>query len=419
MALLGDFNVNLLDYSKHSDISEYYDNLSSSGFRPLILQPTRVTSKSSTLIDNIFINNLTCFSNGGNIVTSISDHYMQFCKLDIFDIDDDKFKVHKSIRNWRIFNKREFSEELSKIDWDNILSAQLDTNQACNKFFNIITRLLDEMAPFRKMTKKEISLKQHPWISHGIVTSMKKRDKLYKEFLLEKNFTVRDEIHTTHKQYRSMIISLIQKSKRKYYFDFSQNTATTYSDHIQRIKIKPRYRWKLKNANWEGFTTMIDNKLKGGKDFRQKNVDKLERILRETMTKAANKHIGRKKVDTTKKAITSPEIKTAIKERNELSKTLPQNRQKWKDACKKVNTLIEEKKSKDWMEFVDTLDRTTDPRKIWSTIQAIDGRTAQRDTNVLEIDGDCYIIDADKFPKTYKRFSQIPTRKEDRKFRKN
>ena len=229
VALLGDFNVNLLDYSKHSDISEYYDNLSSSGFRPLVLQPTRVTSKSSTLIDNIFINDLTCFSNGGNIVTSISDHYMQFCKLDIFDTDDDKFKDRKSIRNWRVFNKREFSDELSKIDWDSILNTQLDTNQASNKFFNVITKLLDEMAPLRKLTKKEISLKQHPWISNGIITSMNKRNKLYKAFLLEKNCTERDQIHTTYKKYRNMIISLIRKSKRKYYSDF-------FTEHNSNIK---------------------------------------------------------------------------------------------------------------------------------------------------------------------------------------
>ena len=132
VALLGDFNINLLDYSKHTDISEYYDNLSSSGFRPLVLQPTRVTSKSSTLIDNIFINDLTCHSNGGNIVTSISDHYMQFCKLDIFETDYDQYKNRKSIRNSRIFNKREFNDELSNIDWDNLLTPQMDTNQASN-----------------------------------------------------------------------------------------------------------------------------------------------------------------------------------------------------------------------------------------------------------------------------------------------
>ena len=64
VALIGDFKINLLDYTKHSAISNYYDKISSSGFRSLILQPTRVTSRSSTLIENIFIRDLTSFSNG-------------------------------------------------------------------------------------------------------------------------------------------------------------------------------------------------------------------------------------------------------------------------------------------------------------------------------------------------------------------
>ena len=85
--LLGDFNINLLDYSKHSSVSNFYDSISSYGFRLLILQPTLITSRSATLIDNIFTNQLACPSNGGNIITSISDHLMQFTFLDLLDKD--------------------------------------------------------------------------------------------------------------------------------------------------------------------------------------------------------------------------------------------------------------------------------------------------------------------------------------------
>ena len=82
--LLGDWNANLLDYENHKDTEDFYEILSSYSFQPLILQPTRVNRGSATLIDNIFINDLTISSNGGNIVTSISDHFPQFCSLNIF-----------------------------------------------------------------------------------------------------------------------------------------------------------------------------------------------------------------------------------------------------------------------------------------------------------------------------------------------
>ena len=52
--LMGDFNVNLLALDEHKDTEKFYDIMSSLSFQPLILQPTRVTSASSTLIDNIF-----------------------------------------------------------------------------------------------------------------------------------------------------------------------------------------------------------------------------------------------------------------------------------------------------------------------------------------------------------------------------
>ena len=54
--ILGDFNVNLLNYNDHNQTNEFLDSLASNSFIPLILQPTRITSHSNTLIENIFSN---------------------------------------------------------------------------------------------------------------------------------------------------------------------------------------------------------------------------------------------------------------------------------------------------------------------------------------------------------------------------
>ena len=51
--LLWDFNINLLS-ANDSDISgEFLDIICSSYFKPLISKPTRVTTNTATLIDNI------------------------------------------------------------------------------------------------------------------------------------------------------------------------------------------------------------------------------------------------------------------------------------------------------------------------------------------------------------------------------
>ena len=55
--LMVDCNIDLLKI-EYNNIAKFYDQLSSFGFRPLILQPTRITGSSATLIDNIFTNNI-------------------------------------------------------------------------------------------------------------------------------------------------------------------------------------------------------------------------------------------------------------------------------------------------------------------------------------------------------------------------
>jgi hypothetical protein len=53
--LMGDFNMNLLNYQSHNQTNEFLDIMYSNMFFPLITRPTRITSHTATLIDNIFI----------------------------------------------------------------------------------------------------------------------------------------------------------------------------------------------------------------------------------------------------------------------------------------------------------------------------------------------------------------------------
>ena len=53
--LMGDSNLNLLNYDNHN-CQEFLNQMLSKSFIPLIRKPTRITDISSTLIDNIFVN---------------------------------------------------------------------------------------------------------------------------------------------------------------------------------------------------------------------------------------------------------------------------------------------------------------------------------------------------------------------------
>ena len=67
--LLGDFNNNLMNCNVHNPTNEFLDSLASNSFLPYILQPTRMTSHSKTLIDNIFTNIILPDSISGNLST--------------------------------------------------------------------------------------------------------------------------------------------------------------------------------------------------------------------------------------------------------------------------------------------------------------------------------------------------------------
>ena len=140
--LAGDFNIDLIKYGQTTCVDTFYDLISTHGFRPLILQSTRVGSKSATLIDNISINDISCFSTGGNITHSISEHFLQFSQIDIFEKINISKKSVKYARNWRFFNANEFKEELSKQNWTEIYNPMMDTNQCIKKSSSNINKIM-------------------------------------------------------------------------------------------------------------------------------------------------------------------------------------------------------------------------------------------------------------------------------------
>ena len=102
---IGDFNVNLFNYNEHNQTNEFLDSLTSNSLIPLILQPTRTTSHSNTLIDNIFANGIDPDILSGNLTATISDHLPQFAIVpNMFDnILGNKSNIHE--RDWSKFDQ--------------------------------------------------------------------------------------------------------------------------------------------------------------------------------------------------------------------------------------------------------------------------------------------------------------------------
>ncbi len=224
IAPLGDFNIDMLKFDNDANTGNFIDLLSSEGFRPLILQPTRVTSDSATLIDNIFIHDLEAFSTGGNITSSISDHFPQFCILNIFD-KKHKNKSVKYGRSFKNFSHDEFEKELQIIDWSTILDDD-NCDASFTTFFKTIENLLDEMAPIRKLTKKETNLLTRPWITNGILKSIRDRDQIHRNYMKEKDEQTKQNLFQSYKTKRNLIKIILRQSKRDYYVQFFEENRS-------------------------------------------------------------------------------------------------------------------------------------------------------------------------------------------------
>ena len=84
--------------------------------------------------------------------------------------------------------------------------------------------------------------------------------------------------------------------------------------------------------------------------------------------------------------------------------------------------MISNRKKELWTEYVDSITATTDSTKIWKTVKSIDGRRPpSKDNEVLQVGEKTYVTDKDKaeqFAKTYKGFSKLPVKREDRILRR-
>ena len=233
--LMGDFNVDLLKSNTNTESNEFYNNLTAHFFTPYVLQPTRLHSKS--LIDNIFFNSLEYQSLSGNLLIEISDHLIQFLILEGFVKEKSIAETNLYKRDFSYFNEREFEDDVYKFNWDRICNLKSkDPNLSCSNFFNNITYLLDEFAPYRKVSKKEYQLMLKPWISNEILQKCKKRDAILKSISKEKDSTKIKNLRNEYKKLRNEITKDKRDSKKSYYLSYFEKNKQKSSDIWKGIR---------------------------------------------------------------------------------------------------------------------------------------------------------------------------------------
>ena len=254
VVIMGDFNIDLLKCDSSSYSHNFISSLQSCYLIPTIDKPTRVRSSSATLIDNIFINNPEQVVTCGNIVSDISDHFSQFCVLKSVK---DKVEVNKfKVRNFSRFSADCFNTEVSQVDWQAIVEKNsCDVNNLFSSFYNKSNKLVNKHAPMKIISYRKAKQLSKPWITQGLRTSIKIKNKLYASGDVSK-----------YKTYRNKICSLTRISKQQYYFNF-------FDSNLANMK-----------KTWEGINSILARKSKRSKTITSiKDPSDSEKVTRDPL----------------------------------------------------------------------------------------------------------------------------------------
>ena len=181
--ILGDMNYNLINIDKHNETADYYNNLMSESFKPLIWKPTRITETNCSLIDHIWTNELrhSTHMKSHIIVTDISDHLPCITVVTNPEVNLTGYKMVK-YRSFNDENRENFNKRIN--DVKDILSFHannpINTNieSKFNDYIDNITRIYNECFP---VITKKVHMKSFskPWLTPQVQKLIDKKNKLF------------------------------------------------------------------------------------------------------------------------------------------------------------------------------------------------------------------------------------------------
>ena len=188
--LMGDYNINLLNFGIHSKTNEFIDDVISQGFLPYILKPTRVTDTSATLTDHFGVFHIT------------------------YDTTNKTEPTYLYVRQLKDSNIKDFKNILAQTDFSEVLN-NADPDGAYNCFLHVYSSLFDKACPIKYIRATSKYIKREPWITGGMMISIINKSKLYRKKINKPN----EQNINNYKLYSNIFNKLKKTAKAKYYTD--------------------------------------------------------------------------------------------------------------------------------------------------------------------------------------------------------
>ena len=212
--LFGDFNINYA-----IEPPQFWINaLEEFDMAQMITTPTRVTAKSSTLIDHVYTNKPENICEINVPIIALSDHY-PVCVTRRFQQPVKKNKhIEIMYRDFKNIDENELFIDLLDVNFD-VIEQICDPNEILCQFYSLLFRTVDKHA--KTKTKRVKTQFKPSWITPEIREARHKRDFFHKK-KDDENF----------KYWHNKVTGLIRAAKEQYYKSAIDNhkTLKTYGD---------------------------------------------------------------------------------------------------------------------------------------------------------------------------------------------
>ena len=252
-----DHNINFLKHDVHSQTQEFIETNLDMNLLPVITKPTRVSTTSATLIDNIFVSNrLQHCINSGVIITDISDHFP--CILNVSDFNqcsETATKISKCKLNKENLDK--IKNDIVSVDWEKEIK-DLDANKAFEKLHNKLIETINIHAPERISYLKKNRINK-PWISKSLANSIRKSKILYRKSL---------ENPSSLSQYKDYFM-VLKRTKRIAKLNYYQSLCKDFKNNTKKLWDMINNMIKKTNNKTNILTKLVSNNKEytSGKDI--------------------------------------------------------------------------------------------------------------------------------------------------------
>lgn len=211
---LGDININIQNVGDNN-VNNYLNVLSELGYISYINKTTRATENSSTIIDHIFVNrNTKNYDFSVNIKpmifeTNLSDHYTTCLSVEFDQIKTNKPRLENT--SYSKINYTKVKHFLEGENWEEVINSN-NIQESYNIFINKIKSFINQSSTTINIKNNKIK-KIKPWITIGLINSIRQRDSMKKQLI--KNYTI--EKKTEYTRYRNSLTNLLRKTRNDYY----------------------------------------------------------------------------------------------------------------------------------------------------------------------------------------------------------